>query len=183
MLDYLKENIISVFSLVISLYIFFSNRKILIRSYKLSRNIVRSEELEMLFVESQQMEERIVIKLVLFNPGNIAAIINSFTVYKLVPSRIKVLKYLGFKQWREITNARWWPSCNDEAEGIKTLKTEYKSLYVKDYRNIFVSVPGYISDEDYKFFVKTNNGSIEQITDINATEIYFSHRYRKWYLN
>lgn len=83
----------------------------------------------------------------------------------------------------KIEEARWWPSCDNEADSIKTLKNEYVNLYVEDYRNIFVNLPGYISREDYKFLVKTNHGSVERITNIDSTEIYFADSYQRWFLD
>jgi hypothetical protein len=180
-LDYLSKNALAIISLIISSYILLTNKKILSKSYRLSRDGARSEEVELIFVESRQQEESVVLKLVLFNPGNVAAIIHSLTVYESVSYPMKLLRYLGLHKWREIEDARWWPSHNETFEGQKTVKDEYASLYVKDYRDIFVIFPGYRSRNEYKFFVQTNHGSTERITTIDAIEIYFPHRYRKWY--
>jgi hypothetical protein len=179
-LNYLSNNALAIISLIISSYILLSNRKILSNSYRLSLDGARSEEVELIFVESRQ-EEGVVLKLVLFNPGNVAAIIHSLTVYESVPHSMSLLRYLGLRRWREIEKARWWPNHNETFDGQKTVKDEYASLYVRDYRDIFVIFPGYPSRNEYKFFAQTNHGSVERITTIDATEIYFAHRYRKWY--
>ncbi len=70
----------------------------MVSAYRLSRDGARSEEVELIFVESQQQEESVVVKLVLFNPGNIAAIIHSLTVHESVPHSISLLRYLGLCQ-------------------------------------------------------------------------------------
>jgi hypothetical protein len=41
----------------------------------------------------------------------------------------------------------------------KFLADEYKSLYVEDYRDIFVLLPGCIDRNVYQFDIKTNNGN------------------------
>jgi hypothetical protein len=179
--DYLKENAISILSLLISSYVLLSNKRTLIKTYRLNRAGVRSEDIELLFIASEQKEESASLKLVLFNPGNVAAIINSLTIYKFAPHPIKILRYIGIKKWQEVEDAHWWPSSEDKFDSIRTLEDEYSNLYVEDYRNIFVNFPGYISRTDYKFFIQTNNGSVERITTIDATKIYFPHAYRKWY--
>lgn len=181
MTKYFADNALSILSLLISLITFFSTRKILRKTYILNREGIRGEAIELMFVESQQTKDFVILKLVLFNPGNTAALINSFSAYKLVQNRWEILSYFGFQKWKKIKEAKWCPSREKQLSKIKTFNEEYANLYVENYCNIFVSIPGRISSKEYKFSIQTNHGKVEttRIIDIYATESYFPHSYQK----
>lgn len=171
-------------SLVISLvllFIHFKNRKTQVSSYFLARAAYRASSIDLKFVSSEQLEGDVLIKLVLFNPGSIATIIQSLTVYKEVESRFFLFRFLGRSGWKEVVDAKWWPTNDTSCKDQKFLADEYKSLYVEDCRDIYVLLPGYIDRNMYRFTVETNHGGYSHSSTIDATRTYFSHAFRRWF--
>lgn len=74
---------ISLLSLLISfatLYINLKNRKTQLNTYSLTRASHRSGNIDLKWVSSEQLENEVLIKLIFFNPGSIASIIQSLTI-------------------------------------------------------------------------------------------------------
>ncbi len=171
-------------SLVISLAVLFvhlKNRRTQLSSYFLTRAAHRSSAIDLKCVSSEQLEDKVLIRLVLFNPGSIATIIQSLTVYKEVESESFFLRWLGRVKWKELRDARWWPTSDPSCKDQKYFADEYKSLYVEDYRDIFVLLPGYIDRNMYRFAIETNHGDYSHSSTIDATRSYFSHAFRQWF--
>lgn len=171
-------------SLIISLallLIHLKNRKTQLRAYFLSRETYRSSNVALKYISSEQQGENALLKLVLFNPGSVAAIIRSLTVYKEVESSFFLFRVFGVTEWREIQDAKWWPTSDPDCKEHKYLADEYRSLYVDDQRDIYVLLPGYIDRNKHKFETKTNQGSCSTESTIDATRIYFPHAFRQWF--
>lgn len=171
-------------SLAISLALLFvhlKNRRTQLSSYFLARAAYRSSSIDLKYVSSEQLEDNVLIKLVLFNPGSIATIIQSLTIYREVESRFFLFRLLGRTAWKELGEAKWWPTSDPSCKDQKFLADEYKNLYVEDYRDIFVLLPGYIDRNVYRFAIETNHGGHTRTSTIDATRTYFSHAFRQWF--
>lgn len=182
--DQIVNLLMSSLSLVISLALLFihlKNRKTQLNSYILSRSAFRSSSINLKYVSSEQLDDSILIKLVLFNPGSIATIIQSLTVYKEVESRFFIGRLLGFTEWREVREARWWPTTDSSCKTPKSMADEYKNLYVEDYRDILVSIPGLIDRNVYQFVIESNHGGLEHFSTIDSVTSYFPHAFRQWF--
>jgi hypothetical protein len=132
-------------------------------------------------VSTEQLDDNILIKLVFFNPGSIAAIIQSLTIYKEVEASSFIKRLLGFTEWKEIRSARWWPTADSSCKEPKSMADEYQNLYVEDHRDILVSIPGRIDRNVYRFAIQTNHGGHSHYSTIDATTTYFSHAFRQWF--
>lgn len=163
------------------LFIHFKNRKTQVSSYFLARATYRASSIDLKFVSSEQREGNVLIKLVLFNPGSIATLIQSLTVYKEVESRFFLFRFFGRTEWKEVDDAKWWPTSDPSCKDQKYFADEYKSLYVEDCRDIYVLLPGYINRSVHRFAVETNHGGYSHSSTIDATRTYFSHAFRRWF--
>ena len=94
----------------------------------------------------------------MFNPGSNAAILHSFTVFKKVSPKNYFCQIFNIKLWKEVTEAQWWPAKNGNCYEIRKIEDEYENMFVKDKKDIMVSIPGRIDFCEYKFLVKTSNG-------------------------
>jgi hypothetical protein len=171
-------------SLAISLALLFihlKNRRTQLSSYFLARAAYRSSSIDLKYVSTEQLENQVLIRLVVFNPGSIATIIQSLTVYKEVEPTFFLSRLLGRREWKEVSEAKWWPTSDPSCKEQKFLADEYKSLYVEDYRDIFVLLPGYIDRNKYRFDIQTNHGGHSHASTIDATRTYFSHAFRQWF--
>ncbi|WP_129373655.1 hypothetical protein [Pseudomonas aeruginosa] len=171
-------------SLVISLallLIHLKNRKTQLRAYFLSRETYRSSIVVLDYVASEQLDENVLLKLVLFSPGSVATVIRSLTLYRKCESRFFLLRAFGITEWRKVREVTWWPVSDPNCKEQKYLADEYRSLYVDSHRDIYVLFPGFIDRNEYKFEVKTNHGSCSTKSTIDATKIYFSHAFRQWF--
>ncbi len=171
-------------SLAISLallLIHLKKRKTQLRTYFLSRETYRSSSAVLDYISSEQQDENVLLKIILFNPGSIAVIIRSFTLYRKVESRFLLLRTLGFTEWKQVQGAQWWPISDPSCKEQKHLADEYHSLYVDSHRDIHVLLPGHIDRNEYKFELKTNQGCYSTESTIAATTIYFSHASRQWF--
>ncbi len=163
------------------LFIHFKNRGTQLNSYFLSRAAHRSSSIDLKYVSSEQLEDNVLIKLVLFNPGSIATIIQSLTVYKEVESKFFLLRLFGRTEWKELREVSWWPTSDPSCKDQKFFADEYKSLYVEDCRDIFVLLPGCIDRNVYRFAIESNHGWYSHSSIIYATECYFPHAFRQWF--
>lgn len=175
---------VSLASLVISLAVLFvhlKNRRTQLRSYLLTRATHRSSAIDLKYVSSEQVEEQVLIKLVLFNPGSVAAIIQSLTVSREIESRFFLLRWFGWTEWKELTEARWWPTSDPTCKDQRYFADEYRSLYVEDCRDIYVLLPGYIDRAMHRFTIQTSQGGCAHSSKIDGTRSYFSHAFHQWF--
>lgn len=175
---------ISLLSLLISfatLYINLKNRETQLNTYFLTRASHRSGNIDLKWVSSEQLENEVLIKLIFFNPGSIASIIQSLTIWREIPSDWRILRWLGQTEWEEVRSARWWPAADPSCKKLKNFADEYKSLYVSDYRELLILIPGYIDRNLYKFLIKTNNGQCSQKCTIDAIKSHFPHTSEQWF--
>ena len=178
------RDLISVLGFVISLFLLFvhiKNRHTQLSSYQLARATYRSSSIDLHYIGSEQVDDHVLLKLVLFNPGSVAAIIQSFAVFEVSPTRNSIRRLFWPTEWRRIEDARWWPTKNADQKTSGYLADEYENLYVEDFRTILVSIPGMIDRREYLFEVRTNHGSQTTRTTIAATASHFSHHFERWY--
>lgn len=152
--------VISIISLMISLavlFIHYKNRKTTLHSYWINRNVHRYSASEMTIVRTIQQENSYFAHLVYFNPGSVASILQSLTVYRQVKYKLPFLPFF-LKDWEEITEAKWWPTESPDDFNVKFIADEYTNLYVEDYRDILVVLPGRINRGVHRFHIKTNQG-------------------------
>lgn len=176
----LIRDLISLSGFIISLFllqIHIRNRRTQVSSYQISRAAYRSSQIELVYLSSEQVESQVFLKLVLFNPGSIAAIIQSFAVFERVPTSNPFRRIFRSTEWRRIERARWWPTEDVDHKVPKFLEDEYKNLFVQDQRTILVKMPGYIDRRSYRFEVRTNLGGRTRETTIDGTATHFSHHY------
>ena len=166
---------------LISLILHFRNRKVVLRSYWLNRSNHRSSSIDFVYVNSKQKDDEYILKLVLFNPGSIASVIKSLTIYREIVSSNAFLRFFNISEWEEVTEAKWWPTKNDSCSEIKSFAEEYKNLYVDDLRDILVSMPGYIDRNRYKFHIKTNNGGYVCESRIDSISSCFPYASEQWH--
>jgi hypothetical protein len=171
-------------SLIISLGILIvhlKNRNIQFNAYAINRHTHRSSSIDLVFVSGEQLDDSVLLKLVLFNPDSVAAIIKSFTLYKEVKSTSFFGRLFGSTEWKEITLARWWPTVDSSSKTPRSFADEYQNLYVEDCRDILVSMPGMIDRNHYRFVIETNLGGYQTISTIDATRSYFPYAFRQWF--
>jgi hypothetical protein len=133
------------------------------------------------YISSELVDDYVLLKLVLFSPGPIATIIQSFAVFEDSRTRNPIRRLLWPTEWRRIEGARWWPTRDVNQKKPRLLADEYENLYVQDARIILVAMPGMIDRRKYLFEVRTNNGFQIHETTIDATAIHFSHHFEEWY--
>ncbi len=175
------RDIISFLGFAISLFLLIihvKNRGTQLSTYRISRAAFRSSEIVLHLIGSEQLEGKVLLKLVLFNPGSIASIIQSFAVFERVPSPIGLLRLLGFKEWQRIEGAQWWPTKDATFTNPKLLEDEYENLYVEDHRTILVAIPGMIDRRQYLFQICTNNGCLNLMTTIDGFQTHFAFRFK-----
>ncbi len=80
-------------------------------------------------------------------------------------------------RWQEIKEARWWPTSHPSCKDIKCFSDEYKSLYVKEHRDILISLPGYIDRNQYRFSIETSQGGIWIQTTIDYSKTNFDKKF------
>ena len=166
------RDLISVLGFVISLFLLFvhvKNRRTQLSSYQLARATYRSSSINLHYIGSEQVDDYVLLKLVLFNPGSVAAIIQSFAVFEVSPTRNSLRRLFWSTEWGRVENARWWPTKNPDQKTFRYLADEYENLYVEDFRTILVSMPGVIDRREYLFEVRSNHGSQTTKTTITAT--------------
>jgi hypothetical protein len=106
----------------------------------------------------------------------------SFTVFKQVYPKNYFCRIFNIKLWKEVTEAQWWPTKNGNCFKVGKIEDEYENMFVKDQKDIMVSIPGRIDFCEYKFLVKTSNGGQILYTTIDGFRNYFSRRFeqRRW---
>jgi hypothetical protein len=176
---------IAIIGLLISLYLLYiniKNREIQVSAYRIARTLHRSSRLVLKYINTEQLDGRFLVKLVLFNPGSIASIIHSFAVFK--PAKNPNCFFRIFKPivLKRIEDSYWWPTQDENQKEARYLDDEYQNLYVEDYRVILVSIPGLVDRSLYEFEVRTNNDYQILKTSIGGIKgtHRFSYHYEEW---
>ena len=176
--------IFSAISLLIALaalVINFKNRQTTLKGYLMSRNSIRSSEFDLFFVSATQLQDSVLVKLAVFNPGSIAILIKSMTVYVKQQRRNAILRVVSPYEWVELVDAKWWPSDNDDCVEVKTVDQAYRLLYVKDQRDIKIRIPGFVDRRAYRFYIKTNHGFQYRETRIDDSNSCFPFNFEQYY--
>jgi hypothetical protein len=176
------NSVLSIVSLIISiaaLYFNHRNNKINQNSFLISRDGYRASSIVLEFVCSKQYDGYYILKFVVFNPSSIATIIKSFSVLERTYHNNSFFEFFGKENWERIGSAKWCPSHEDVCKEIGNMEHNYKHLFVNEYKNIFVSIPGRITREKLKFIIKTNNGGVVLNTSIDATATHFSYDFHQ----
>lgn len=177
---------IAIVGLLISLYVLYiniKNRVTQVSAYRVTRALHRSSNIVLKYINTEQLDGHFLVKLVLFNPGYIASVIHSFSVFKPARNPNRFFRIFKPKVLNQIDNAYWWPTREENQKEPRYLDDEYQNLYVEDYRVILVSVPGLVDREWYEFEIQTNNGHLIHKTHIDGVKgtHRFSHHFKEWY--
>jgi len=131
-------------SLVISLallLIHLKNRKTQLRAYFLSRETYRSSIVVLDYVASEQLDENVLLKLVLFSPGSVATVIRSLTLYRKCESRFFLLRAFGITEWRKVREATWGPVSDPNCKNIlQTNTVAFTSTLIVTYTFYFLDL-------------------------------------------
>lgn len=178
--------VIAVISLLISLYLLYinvKNRGTQVSTYRINRALHRSSRSVLQYINTEQLDGRFLVKLVLFNPGSTASIIHSFAVFKPIKNPNRLFRIFKPTVLQCIDDARWWPTRDENQKDPQYRDDEYKNLYVEDYRVILVSIPGWVDRERYEFEIRTNNDYLVHKTHILGIKgsHQFSHYYEEWH--
>ena len=172
------SSIIAIVLSAIGLVIHFRNRKTTAKSYLISKVSYLRNSFDLMHIESKQGENEHLVKLAVYNPGSIQLLIRCVKIYKQSKIANPIYNFFGFHaKWERINDARWWPSKIEDFSDEKYLHQEYENLMVKDIRNIFVKIPGYMDRSRHKFEIMTSFGSMIHITTITGTNSSFSSDY------
>lgn len=177
---------IAIVGLLISLYLLcinIKNRGTQVSAYRISRALHRSSRIVLKYINTEQLDGRFLVKLVLFNPGSIASVIHSFAVFKPIRNPNCFLRIFRPTVLKRIENAYWWPTRDENQKEAQYLDDEYSNLYVEDCRVILVSIPGLVDRARYEFEIRTNNDwQIHKtyLDGIKGTHR-FSYHYEEWY--
>ncbi|MFM0647266.1 hypothetical protein PQR14_23330 [Paraburkholderia bryophila] len=168
---------------IVSLYIAIKNRRTQQLSYFISRKTHRSSRIVLQYVNTEQLDGRFLVKLVLFNPGSIASVIYSFAVFKPTENPNWLLRLFKPIVLKRIEDAQWWPTQDEDQKEPRCRDDDYQNLYVKDFRVILVSIPGWIGREKYEFEIRTNNDFQVHETYIDGIKgtHQFGYHYEEWY--
>lgn len=172
--------------LLISLYLLYiniKNRGTQISAYRITRSLHRSSQIVLQYINSEQLEGRFLVKLVLFNPGSVACVIHSFSVFKSTKNPNRFLRIFKPTVLNFVEDARWWPTRDEFQKEPTTLDEGYQNLYVEDCRIILVSIPGWLDREWYEFEIRTNSEDLIHKTRVDGIKgtHQFSHSYERWY--
>lgn len=162
------------------LFLQIKNRFTQVSSYNLSRATYRSSTIVLKLVHVEQLEGSVLMKLVIFNPGSVAAVIQSCSVFEKPKSKNWFLR-IFISKWQRVERSSWWPIKDGSDNEPKYLADAYQELYVKDVRSIYVSMPGMTDRRTYMFEVRTNNGYVTTETSVMEGATYFSHHFEEWH--
>lgn len=175
-------SIISLLVAALALYLNYKNHHVTRKSYLINREQTRSGNIYLDFVKATQLGDRYVIHLVVFNPSGIGLLLHSLAVFNEIESKGWFNKVLNKQEWKRINQAIWWPTINLEDLDIKYRDEEYKNMYVDNYRDLYVSIPGQMLEFEHRFEIMTNLGGSSQELRPSAGRSYFSHNFKMvWY--
>jgi len=176
----LISTIISVISLIISLLslkIHVKTQKIQKLSYYLNRDEQFGSNVVVKLVSTQQVDDKVSIKLVIYNLDSKPVLIQSLSVYKKEKSQSLFKRLLNIEDYVNIPSSYWWPKYKSESVETKSFSDEYENILIKDLMDFQVVFPGQIDDVVYHFVLKTNKGCVTHSTPIRINGCYFSHAY------
>jgi hypothetical protein len=176
---------IAIIGLLISLYLLYiniKNRETQVSAYRITRTLHRSSKIVLKYINTEQLDERFLVKLVLFSPGPIASIIHSSAVFKPTQNPNGFFRIFKPTVLKRIEGSYWWPTQNENQKEPRYLDDEYQNLYVEDYRVILMSIPGLVDRARYEFEIRTNNDYQILKTHIDGIKgtHRFSHHYEEW---
>jgi hypothetical protein len=180
----LIRDIILGVNVVIAFFLFFvhiKNRRTQLSIYYLTRSIHRSSINDFIFISSEQVHGNVLLKFVLFNPGSVAAVIQSFSVYDVPDSYSWLRRRFEVLKWRRIEDTQWWPTRNVDQKEPRYLEEEYENLYVGECRVIMARIPGVIDRRKYLFRIDTNHGYVTTECAIDAVKTQFACRHERRY--
>lgn len=175
-LEYLTNHV-STLSLLMSfaaLCISVRNGRIQTASYQLSQATHRSGTNDLHVVSSEQLDNTVLVKLVYFNPGSIATVIQSLAVYEVTKPVWWLPRRFNIVRKSRIEKAKWWPVGDSEEKITKLFADNFQYLIVKDCRVIFVKLPGMVNRRNHAFELKTNHGALVTISSLDFTDRGFS---------
>ena len=179
--EFVRDTVLGVNTLL-AVFLFFvhmKNRRTQLATYHLTRSTHRSGINDLLFVDSEQVGNSVICKLVFFNPGSVAAIIQSFSVYEIPHSYGWLRRNIERCKWRRIRFAKWWPTNNPEQKQVRYLPDEYSNLYVADYKVVMVSFSGVIDRRRYLFRIDTNHGYVTTEVEIDRSVSCFPYMHMR----
>ena len=171
-------------SLVISLIlmiIHIKSRRTQLNTYFLSRATHRSSSIVFDYISSETSSGSMLITLSLYNPGSVAAIIRCLTIYEERQSKFFLVRSLGLNRWMPVNDAIWWPTSDPRCKEEKYLADEYRSLYVRDQRDIYVKIPRITNGIRYRFELRTNHGGVITQATTGAGKSHFPHAFSQWF--
>ncbi|HGO5290763.1 TPA: hypothetical protein ACX6RK_001471 [Photobacterium damselae] len=174
-------SLISLFVAIFALYLNYRNNNVSKKSYLINRELIRNGNLHLDFVKATQLKDRYVVHLVVFNPSEIGLLLHSLTVFEIVENRSWINEFLNKLEWRELTEAKWWPTKNLDDLNIKSRIDEYNNAYVENSRDIYISIPGLMPRTKHKFEIMTNLGGYAHIGSVDSTKSYFSYSFQQYW--
>lgn len=177
---------IAIVGLLISLYLLFiniKNRSTQVSAYRMTRANQRSSKIVVILVNSEQLDGRILVKLVLFNPGSIATVIHSVTTFKSRKNPNVLFRLFKPFVLYEVEDAYWWPTRDADQKKPRFLEDEYRNLYFEDFRVVLISIPEWAEIGSFEFRICTNNDYIHLKTYVDGVtgDRRFSHHFEEWY--
>jgi hypothetical protein len=163
------------------LFLQIKNRFTQVSSYYISRATHRSSSIVLKLVDVQQLEDTVLMKLAVFNPGSVAAVIQSCSIFEKPESKKWFGRIFYRSKWQWVESSRWWPIGDSSDKEPKYLSEAYQNLYVKGVGSIYVSKPGMIDRRVYLFEVRTNNGFVTTETVVMDGATFFSHHFEEWH--
>ncbi|WP_047541926.1 hypothetical protein [Pseudomonas simiae] len=164
---------------LVALYLSMRNRRTQIAMYRLTRSTHWSNTNDFQVISAEQLEDSVLVKLVFFNPGSVAAVIQSLAVYELPRPVWWLPRRLDWLRQKRLELVKWWPTRDEEEKTPRLLADRYLELMVKEDRVILVRFPGMINRLTHAFELKTNHGSITTWDTLDFKEkgfAYNSHR-------
>ncbi|WKK86367.2 hypothetical protein QYS48_05220 [Marivirga arenosa] len=141
----------------------------------------RRNSLEFKHIETKQLKDSYVVKLVVFNPSSQVQILQSLEVYKKTPLKNFFLQLIGkTHNWQPIRTI-WWPTEDEDQLEIRYFSDEFRNLYVEGIKVLMVSIEGFIDRTQYKFHLKVSHDEQVLITTINGSNTQFSHSFHRTY--
>ncbi|SDT17314.1 hypothetical protein SAMN05216598_4265 [Pseudomonas asplenii] len=156
-----------------------SNRRTQLDSYRLTRSTHRSNTNDFHVISAEQLDDSVLVKLVFFNPGAVAAVIQSLAVYEIPRAIWWLPRRFDWLRRKRIESVKWWPTCDENEKTPRLFSDRYQQLLVKESRVILVRFAGRINRLTHAFELKTNHGEITTWHTLDFIEKSFacqSHR-------
>lgn len=164
---------------LVALYLSIRNRGTQIAMYQLTRSTYRSSTNDFHVISAEQLDDSVLVKLIFFNPGSVAAVIQSLSVYEIPHPVWWLPRRLDWLRRKRLDLAKWWPTRDEDEKTPRLFADRYLELMVKENRVILVRLPGMINRLTHEFELKTNHGSATTWGTLDFKEkgfAYQSHR-------